>query len=121
MFKQLTVHTEFQKRFKELALSFAEVEKAIECPQNYLSRFINGSQSLPAKWETKIRAFLADKVVPQTAVEQIEAKISALQTENEHLKGEIEQLKAEKPAPTTSNGLTLDQILAEAASKSLKK
>lgn len=52
------MHKEFQKALKDNDLSISMVEEAVKCPKNYLSRFINGSQALPGKWEKKIREFL---------------------------------------------------------------
>ena len=52
------MHQLFKDKFKELDLSIAEVETKIGCTANYLSRFINGKQTLPGKWEKKIQEFI---------------------------------------------------------------
>jgi|ERR1700690_370751 len=53
------MHQRFKKEFEALELSFSEVEQAINCPKNYLSRFVNGTGTLPTKWEKPIDDFLA--------------------------------------------------------------
>lgn len=69
------MHEEFKKKFKELDLKLADVEAKIECPENYLSRFINGPKDLPPKWEKKIRSF----------VEGIEKELAAMPVKNPDL------------------------------------
>jgi len=61
------MHEEFQKSFKDNDLSISVVEEGISCPKNYLSRFINGKQTLPSKWEKKIREYLKNVVFASKA------------------------------------------------------
>jgi hypothetical protein len=53
------MHEIFKTKLAESNISITNLEIGIGCPRNYLSRFINGDQTLPKKWEPKIEEYLA--------------------------------------------------------------
>jgi hypothetical protein len=52
------MHEIFKTRMAESNISITTLEIGIGCSRNYLSRFINGDQVLPKKWEPKIEEYL---------------------------------------------------------------
>lgn len=69
------MHQLFKDKFQVLDLKITEVEAKVGCSKNYLSRFINGPQTLPRKWEVKIQAF----------IDGIEKELKALPVKNPDL------------------------------------